>query len=411
MTTPLIEFRNVTKCFGDKCILKQANLRIFPQEVTTLIGKSGVGKSVTLKLIIGLLEPDEGQILYQGQSLQSLSRKQRKEIRRQVNFMFQNNALFDSLHVFDNIALPLKEKTALSPAEIRQRVEAKMDALDLHDIESKYPAQISGGMQKRVALARALITDPKVVLFDEPTTGLDPVRKNNVLSMITHNQRNFGFTAVLVSHDVPDVFYISNRIAVLEDAQIVFQGSPLELEQSDLQVVYEYINSVQSLENEIIELKRRLDLEAAYAQRIEKSSMLTLFLFNIENLERVRARIGELMAHQVVSTVSGLISSALRGRNAVCGRYSQDRIVCLVPGDLSQEAEDVIASVQQPLEQTRVFHPTFLGSRCTPFGVLAGWAACAPGQTLHEAVERAEEEKKGLARLVCGQNSAQKEEV
>ena len=406
MTTPLIEFQNVSKSFGDKRILNKANLRIYPQEVTTLIGKSGVGKSVTLKLIIGLMDPDEGQILYQGRNIQSLPRPERKKIKSQVNFMFQNNALFDSLHVYDNIALPLKEKTSMTAGQIRERVEAKMQALDLHDIEYKCPAQLSGGMQKRVALARALITDPKVVLFDEPTTGLDPVRKNSVLSMITHNQKNFGFTAVLVSHDVPDVFYISNRIAVLEEAEIPFQGTPLELEQSDLQVVHEYINSVQSLENEIIELKSRLDLESAYTHQVREHNTLTLFVFTIENLERVRGRIGELMAHKVVSTVARLVGSALKGAGAICGRYSQDKIVCVVPGDFSMDAEKVVNAVQTPLQETKFFHPTFLGTRCTPFGVLAGWSVVKAGQALHEGVEDAEYGLKSLASLVCGQDNA-----
>ena len=407
MTTPLIEFQNVTKSFGDKCVLDNVNLRIYPGEVTTLIGKSGVGKSVTLKLIIGLLEPDEGEILYQGRGIQTLSRQERKKIKKQVNFMFQNNALFDSLHVFDNIALPLKEKTDLKPQEIRSRVEAKMQALDLHDIELSYPAQLSGGMQKRVALARALITDPQVVLFDEPTTGLDPVRKNSVLSMITHNQKNFGFTAVLVSHDVPDVFYISNRIAVLEESKILFEGSPLELEQSDLQVVHEYINSVQSLENEIIELKSRLDLESAYSRLAQQHGTLTVFLFSIDNLERIRARIGQLMAYQVVSTVARLAGSALQDAKAFGGRYSQDKIVYVVPGDSSPDAQKVIAAVEHPLQDMKFFHPTFLGSRCTSFAVLAGWSATTSGRPLHEVVEEAEDAQKGLASLVCGQGNAQ----
>ncbi|MFW6105918.1 MAG: ATP-binding cassette domain-containing protein [Desulfovermiculus sp.] len=407
MSTPLIEFQNVTKRFGDKCVLDNVNLRIYPREVTTLIGKSGVGKSVTLKLIIGLLQPDEGEILYQGRSIQSLSRQERKKIKKQVNFMFQNNALFDSLHIFDNIALPLKEKTDLKPQEIRKRVEAKMQALDLHDIEYSYPAQLSGGMQKRVALARALITDPQVVLFDEPTTGLDPVRKNSVLSMITHNQKNFGFTAVLVSHDVPDVFYISNRIAVLEEAKILFEGSPLELEQSDLQVVLEYINSVQSLENEIIELKSRLDLETAYARLAQEHGTLTVFLFSIDSLERIRARIGQLMAHQVVSTVARLASSAMQGTQALGGRYSQGRIVYIVPGDHSQDAQEIIEAVERPLQDIKFFHPASLGSRCTSFAVLAGWSAVTSGKTLHEVVEEAEEVKKGLASLVCDKENAQ----
>ena len=294
----------------------------------------------------------------------------------------------------------------MTAGQIRERVEAKMQALDLHDIEYKYPAQLSGGMQKRVALARALITDPKVVLFDEPTTGLDPVRKNSVLSMITHNQKNFSFTAVLVSHDVPDVFYISNRIAVLEEAEIPFQGTPLELEQSDLQVVHEYINSVQSLENEIIELKSRLDLESAYTRQAREHNTLTLFVFTIENLERVRGRIGELMAHKVVSTVARLVGSALKETGAVCGRYSQDKIVCVVPGDCSADTENIVDAVQTPLQETKFFHPNFLGTRCTPFGVLAGWSVVKAGQALHEGVEDAEYGMKSLASLVCGQDNA-----
>ena len=403
MTTPLIEFQNVTKSFGDKCVLNKANLRIYPQEVTTLIGKSGVGKSVTLKLIIGLMHPDEGRILYKGRSIHELSSREQRSIKNQVNFMFQNNALFDSMNVFDNIALPLKEKTSLKEPEIRDRVQTKMQALDLHDIDRKFPAELSGGMQKRVALARALITDPQVVLFDEPTTGLDPVRKNSVLSMITHNQKNFGFTAVLVSHDVPDVFYISNRIAVLEEAQILFEGTPLELEQSNLQVVYEYINSVQSLENEIIELKSRLDLESDFSRLAQEQSDLTVFVFTIDNLERVRGRIGQLMAHQVVSTVAGFIGSAVQGKGAVCGRYSQDRIVCVLPGDFTQSGQKIVDVVSSSLREATLFHPTFLGSRCTPFGVLAGWSALASGKALHEAVEEAEESTHILASLMCGQ--------
>ena len=138
--------------------------------------------------------------------------------------MFQGNALFDSLTVCENVALPLKETTSLSEREIRRRAAEKMAHLDIQGIEDKYPSQLSGGMKKRVALARALMTDPEIILFDEPTTGLDPIRKNAVLSMISDYQKKFGFTGVVVSHEIPDIFYISQRIAMLNEGRILFRG-------------------------------------------------------------------------------------------------------------------------------------------------------------------------------------------
>jgi len=206
MAAPLIQLKNVTKRFGDRTILDKVNISIHEGETTTIIGKSGVGKSVTLKHIIGLLEPDEGEILFGDRRLNQMSRRERKAIKRQFSYMFQNNALFDSMTVFENIALPLVEKSSFSKEEIERRVLLKIDQLELSEVIHKYPTQISGGMQKRVALARALIIQPKIVLFDEPTTGLDPIRKNAVLGMIAHYQKRFGFTAVVVSHDIPDIF-------------------------------------------------------------------------------------------------------------------------------------------------------------------------------------------------------------
>ena len=205
MAEPLIEFKNVTKTFGDNTVLRNVDLSIYEGQITTIIGKSGVGKSVFLKHIIGLLTPDSGEVLFRGKQVSKMSREEHREMKRQFSYMFQNNALFDSLNIYENIALPLEERTKMQPDEIRRKVYQMMNDLELSKENfEKYPSQLSGGMQKRVALARALITDPKIVLFDEPTTGLDPIRKNAVLSMITHYQSKFGFTAVLVSHDIPD---------------------------------------------------------------------------------------------------------------------------------------------------------------------------------------------------------------
>lgn len=241
MSEPLIVFNQVFKAFGDNVVLKGVDLSIYQGEVTTIIGKSGIGKSVLLKHIIGLLEPDEGEILFQGQSLNAMSRAQRRAVKMKFSYMFQGTALFDSMTVYDNVALPLKEKGREPIKEIERRVREKLDQLDLVGIEEKYPSQLSGGMKKRVAMARALVTEPQIVLFDEPTTGLDPVRKNAAHAMITEYQKAFGFTGVMVSHDIPDVFYISQRIAMLDDGRIIFQGGPEEIQSSPVPEIRQFI--------------------------------------------------------------------------------------------------------------------------------------------------------------------------
>lgn len=251
MTQPLVELRDIVKAFNGHVVLDHLSLDVVSGEVMTIIGKSGVGKSVLLKHIIGLLTPSSGEIYHEGRLRREMTRKEVKALKSRFSYMFQNNALFDSLSVFENVALPLREKTRLKEAEIRDRVLAKIDELELRLVVNHFPAQISGGMQKRVALARALVTEPEVVLFDEPTTGLDPIRKNAVLSMIAEYQHRFQFTAVLVSHDIPAVFYISDRVAILDEGRIVFCGSPLDLEQTDQPVVKQFLNHLESLQREI----------------------------------------------------------------------------------------------------------------------------------------------------------------
>ena len=171
METPLIEFTNVTKRFDIRTILDQVNLKIFEGHVTTIIGKSGTGKSVLLKHIIGLLTPDEGSILFRGKDIGKMAKTEWKDYTAKISYMFQNNALFDSMTVFENIALPLRQTTSLNKSEVAQRVMARITQTELTEVVDKYPSEISGGMQKRVALSRALVTDPEIVLFDEPTTG------------------------------------------------------------------------------------------------------------------------------------------------------------------------------------------------------------------------------------------------
>ena len=184
--------------------------------------------------------------------------------------MFQGNALFDSMTVYENIALPLRETTNLDKTEIDRRVMARIEQTELGDAVHKYPSELSGGMQKRVALARALVTDPQIVLFDEPTTGQDPVRKNAILSMIAQYQRKFGFTAILVSHEIPDVYFISNRILALYDRKIVFQGTPEELEDFDHPFKDEVIHSLEGLQEELTGLYSRRQFKVRYRGQLKR---------------------------------------------------------------------------------------------------------------------------------------------
>jgi len=241
MTAPFIQFADIKKSFGTNSVLKGVNLSLYRGEIIAIIGKSGTGKSVLLKHIIGLIEQDSGKILINGTPLKQLSFKDKKKFRKTLSYMFQDNALFDFMNIYDNISLPLVENSNFPKDQVENRVFTQMKQLGLTGIENQFPAQISGGMKKRVALARALVTDPQIVLFDEPTAGLDPVRKKNVHSMIQEYQEKFGFTAVIVTHDIPEIFNISQRIALLDEGIIRFEGSKEELFNSQSKILNSFI--------------------------------------------------------------------------------------------------------------------------------------------------------------------------
>jgi phospholipid/cholesterol/gamma-HCH transport system ATP-binding protein len=253
MPEPIIQLREVYRHFGSLKVLDGVNLDIYPGEVTVILGKSGVGKSVLLKHIIGLLEPDSGQVLIYGRDIWKVSKDERRRLLAKLGYMFQATALFDSFTVYENITLPLAEKGGMGDKDIHERFNYVMNLMDLGDIETKYPAQISGGMRKRVALARSLITEPEVLLFDEPTTGLDPVRKMGVLRMVSDYHNKLGFTGVLVSHAIPEMLYISQKVAFLDNGKIIFFGQPEELLHSDDPVVSEFFVGVDT---------KTVDLEA-----------------------------------------------------------------------------------------------------------------------------------------------------
>ncbi len=230
MEAPVIQFQQIYKSFGVQPVLKGLNLNIERGKVTTIIGRSGIGKSVLLRHVIGLLQPDSGTVLIEGNDLSKLRRRDRRVLKSRLSYMFQQMALLDSMTVYENLALPLRERKKLSSTETRRRIMEMADVMELGDTLEKHPSQISGGMSKRVAFARAMITDPEIVLFDEPTTGLDPVRESMVHGLIAQHQRQRRFTAIIVSHNIPEVFEISQKVAMLDDGVIIAEGSPEEIQ-------------------------------------------------------------------------------------------------------------------------------------------------------------------------------------
>ncbi|MEA2114786.1 MAG: ATP-binding cassette domain-containing protein [Thermodesulfobacteriota bacterium] len=221
---PAIEFHDVVKSFGERSrrhtVLHGISFSVPRGKTTVIAGGSGQGKSVTLKLVLGLLSPDSGRILVDGQDVTRLRRKELRRLRTRFGVLFQGSALFDSLSVFENVALPLRERTKFSEKEIRQQVMATLEELELSGHEEKFPAQLSGGMKKRVGLARALQLDPEIVLFDEPTTGLDPVMTQEIYQLFERMQKDLGYTAVIVSHDIPKVFDLADQIILLNRGEV-----------------------------------------------------------------------------------------------------------------------------------------------------------------------------------------------
>jgi phospholipid/cholesterol/gamma-HCH transport system ATP-binding protein len=238
----MIKLTDVHKSFGTQKVLNGLNLEIPEGKVTAIIGPSGEGKSVLLKHIIGLLQPDSGRIEVDGESILGLRRSQLNRIREKFGMLFQNAALFDSMSVFENVAFPLQEKTKLTSDEIRRRVVSALEDVGLKNVENKFPDELSGGMKKRVGLARAVVLDPKIILFDEPTTGLDPVIKRAIHHLIRETHTKFGFTAVVVSHEIPEIFDIAQNVAMLYQGEILQHGTPDEIQASTHPVVRQFIS-------------------------------------------------------------------------------------------------------------------------------------------------------------------------
>ena len=238
----MIKLVDIYKSFGEQKVLTGLNLEIEDGKTTVIIGRSGGGKSVLLKHIIGLLRPDKGQVLVDDVDITKLNDRDLNEIRKKFGMLFQEAALFDSMTVGDNVAFPLREHTKMKENEIKQIVADRLKAVGLTGVEDKIPAELSGGMRKRVGLARAIALHPQIVLFDEPTTGLDPVMSEAINQLIIETQKNFNLTCVVISHDIESVYKISHTIAMLYEGKIIEYGTPDEIKASINPITVQFLS-------------------------------------------------------------------------------------------------------------------------------------------------------------------------
>ncbi len=246
-----IDLQNVHKSFGARTILDDLSLEVRDGETVAVIGSSGVGKSVLLKSIVRLLEPESGRVFVDGQDVSLLTREELYELRRRVGYVFQFAALFDSMNVHDNVAMGLRRIRAMSEAEINGRVAESLRLVEMQDFEDRMPGQLSGGQRKRVGLARAIATKPKYLLYDEPTTGLDPVTTAVIDGLIQKMRNELNVTSVVVTHDMKSAYRIADRIAMLYKGRIRFVGTPAETQAADDQIVRSFVEGRPELANEV----------------------------------------------------------------------------------------------------------------------------------------------------------------
>lgn len=240
----MIEVKNLHKSFGEQHVLKGINLSIDSQSITCIMGSSGGGKSVFLKSLIGLIRPDKGSIKIDNEELTGLSEHGMDKIRIKCGMLFQDAALFDDMDVFENLAFPLAEHTHASDAEISKRVKQKLSEVGLKDIEHKLPNELSGGMRKRVGLARALMLDPKIVLFDEPTTGLDPITTKQIGELILNTHERYPVTFLIISHDLALTNMVADKVVMFDEGQVVEEGTPEEFSRSKQPFVRKFLDAL-----------------------------------------------------------------------------------------------------------------------------------------------------------------------
>jgi phospholipid/cholesterol/gamma-HCH transport system ATP-binding protein len=385
MDVPLIEFKDVTKRFGPRTILERVNLQIYEDQVTTLIGLSGSGKSVLLKHIVGLLKPDEGTILFRGKPLHQMKKKEIDAFLDQMSYMFQGNALFDSMTVYENVAIPIRETMNLSKPEIDRRVMARIEQAELGEAAQKYPSQIS----------------------------LDPVRKNAILSMIAQYHKKFGFTAILVSHEIPDIFFISNRILALYDRRIVFQGTPEELESFEHPFKDEVLKSIEGLQEELTGLYSRRYFNVRYQTELKLGAFresYAIVVFTIENLDAISASLGHEAAPEAIRCMGVYIDKHFGTVGGFSTRQNTNEFVTVLPNSDLAKVEGILENFtkdfqEQGIRQIRAgANKSDASMENVEFAISAGLAQGNIGQSIDELesnIALAKHDQKEIARLHC----------
>lgn len=237
----MIEINDLHRSFAGNEVLKGISLKIARGQILCLIGGSGCGKSVLLKHVVGLMKPESGRVLIDGENMSTAKGSGLRALRSRLGYLFQGGALFDSLNILENVAFPLKEKTRLSEELVQSRALKELDNVGLSGSEYKYPSQLSGGMVKRAALARALVMEPEIMLFDEPTTGLDPVTGHSILTLIDSCHKRLSFTGIIVTHEIPNVFSIVDRVAMLHEGKVLGEGTPPEFMSLENPTIREFV--------------------------------------------------------------------------------------------------------------------------------------------------------------------------
>ncbi len=391
MTHPHIEFRDVHKAFGASHILRGTNLQIPKGEITTIIGKSGTGKSVFFKHVIGLLTPDSGDIICDGKPMSAMTRAELWDWRGKFSYMFQNMALFDSMTIFENVALPLEQGTNLPKEEIRERAHERLRQLDMAGIDHKYPSELSGGMQKRVAMARALVTDPEIILFDEPTTGLDPIRKNAVHSMISEYQSKFGFTVMLISHEIPDVFLITQQLAMLDEGEIIFQGPPENIQNVEDPMIHEFITGLQSPQDELTGLDTVTQGKQQYNQAMEKmkegQKAFSIVVLTLEDIEDINADLGHVQGQTILKNFSATVKPHLREGDS-CSRHGLAQLMIVLHNAGEDDTRRFCFNLAQKLKAEEILNG--IEEKVNSLNVSAGFCEAPMDAAIDEVLASAQ---------------------
>lgn len=391
MSHPLIEFRDVHKTLGSTHVLRGTNLKIPRGQITTIIGKSGTGKSVFFKHIIGLLKPDAGDIICDGKPMSAMTRSELWQWRGKFSYMFQNMALFDSMTVYANVALPLEQGTTLARRDIRERVHERLRQLDLEGIDHKYPSELSGGMQKRVAMARALVTDPEIILFDEPTTGLDPIRKNAVHSMISEYQSRYGFTVMLISHEIPDVFLITQQLAMLDEGKIIFQGPPEDIQNVDNPMIHAFITGLHHPQDELTGMDTVTHGKQHYQDAMDRleneRAAFSIILLTLESLNSINAQLGHIKGQVILKNFSTEVKKHIRAEDS-CSRHGLNKLMIVRHNAGARNARDFCFRLAKDLKADHIVNHTI--PELPSLNVSAGFAQAGQGASFEDVLAQAE---------------------